>query len=89
MSISELKVQVRDNGDYLEAFWKDGSETGCFSFKEGHNVCSEGYRLKTCKPVAEKVAISFITEMQAYYDSCGGDRVSLVLVSKLRSYCGG
>lgn len=84
MGISELEVQVRHNGSHLEAFWLDGYETCCFSFLEAHNVCDEGYRLKVCKPVPRGMAVGFIDRMQAYYDYCGGDKVTLVLVSKLK-----
>ncbi len=78
-----IKVQVRDNGEYLEGFFYDEHKRlNSFCFREGHNEASEDYRLE-CSHVPSALASLFITKMQAYYDSLPESKVMLKMVQRL------
>ena len=82
-----LSTQVRycKADSSLYAFFKNplykyGYE--CFSFNSGHSECHNLWRLE-CEPVDNKTAKEFITKLQDYYNSLGGERITLKLVKKL------
>jgi len=78
-----LKIQLRDNGQYCEAFYyDDGGDLCCYSFVEGHNSSGNQYRLR-CKVVNSVRGEVFRNSMQRYYDSLPTPHINLVLVNKL------
>lgn len=79
-----LNVQVRKSPDFVEIFFYDENKgLNCFSFKEGHNMSGQFYRLNTCKPVTLEVAQIEVGKMQKYYDSLPVEKIKLRLVQRL------